>query len=505
MFTRLVSSSKAAIDLASIMVGVIVLSLIGGVIGATVFVVIPWVQDEAAKGSLRAVATAQAAYAGFQASEQSGTGSLINATSIPVRTAVEGLYADYNTLVAEGYLESSTETSVCSEPEDNAAHWTASVISASGNSFYLSDTLPEPTQVADGQITCFGLWQSPNKEYITPPAPTTMTLNCDVETTALLPFQNFTGAYQWSDGQLGTVTASTIPTRTLNAGTQYTITLYGTFTTMTYLDVATQSCITSMDAWNPEAGVTNLTDAFRGATKLTSVAAPPTTVTNMSFMFYGATNFNQNISTWNTSNVTNFRSMFQNATNFNQPIGTWDTSKATSLREMFYGADSFNQPLGTWNTALVQNMSGMFRSATQFNQDLSAWNTSRVTAMNQMFYSARNFNGNISTWNTSLVTTMQTMFAGAGSTTSTSFNQNISNWDVSRVTNMSGMFQYSYNFNQNISSWNTGNVTTMANMFSRATSFNQNISGWNVNKVTAWSGFRSSSGLSTANTPSKFL
>lgn len=48
-----------AIDLASIMVGVIVIGVIAGIIAATVFVVIPWSQDEAAKGSLDAVRTAE--------------------------------------------------------------------------------------------------------------------------------------------------------------------------------------------------------------------------------------------------------------------------------------------------------------------------------------------------------------------------------------------------------------------------------------------------------------
>ena len=45
-------NEDGAIDLASIMVGVIVVGLIGGVIAATVFAVIPWAQDNAAKQQL---------------------------------------------------------------------------------------------------------------------------------------------------------------------------------------------------------------------------------------------------------------------------------------------------------------------------------------------------------------------------------------------------------------------------------------------------------------------
>ena len=52
-------SVGGAIDLASIMVGVIVIGVIAGVIAATVFAVIPWTQDRAAKANLDAVRTAK--------------------------------------------------------------------------------------------------------------------------------------------------------------------------------------------------------------------------------------------------------------------------------------------------------------------------------------------------------------------------------------------------------------------------------------------------------------
>jgi len=57
-------NEDGAIDLASIMVGIIVIGLIGGVIAATVFAVIPWAQNNAAKQQLDAVVSAQSAAAG---------------------------------------------------------------------------------------------------------------------------------------------------------------------------------------------------------------------------------------------------------------------------------------------------------------------------------------------------------------------------------------------------------------------------------------------------------
>ena len=45
-----------------------------------------------------------------------------------------------------------------------------------------------------------------------------------------------------------------------------------------------------------------------------------------------------------TSRVTNMSFMFYWATSFNQPIGNWDTSKVTNMSEMFNGATSYSYP-----------------------------------------------------------------------------------------------------------------------------------------------------------------
>lgn len=73
------------------------------------------------------------------------------------------------------------------------------------------------------------------------------------------------------------------------------------------------------------------------------------------------------------SNITDLRYMFQIATNFNQNISRWDTSNVTHMQSMFKGATKFNQDISMWNTANVTNMSNMFNGATAFNQDLSQW------------------------------------------------------------------------------------------------------------------------------------
>lgn len=67
------TSREGAIDLASIMVGVIVIGVIAGTIAATVFAVIPWAQDRAAKSAFDAINTAQSAAFAQSADEGAGT------------------------------------------------------------------------------------------------------------------------------------------------------------------------------------------------------------------------------------------------------------------------------------------------------------------------------------------------------------------------------------------------------------------------------------------------
>jgi len=90
-------------------------------------------------------------------------------------------------------------------------------------------------------------------------------------------------------------------------------------------------------------------------------------VWSMSGMFMGATSFNQDISSWNTSNVTNMNSMFSGATAFNQDISSWNTAAVTNMGGMFKDASAFNQALkhdgDKWNLANVTNMIDMFNGA----------------------------------------------------------------------------------------------------------------------------------------------
>ena len=70
---------------------------------------------------------------------------------------------------------------------------------------------------------------------------------------------------------------------------------------------------------------------------------------SMKNMFYNASSFNQNISSWNVSNVDNMSAMFSFAENFNQDINSWDVSNVKDMYSMFEGATSFDQNISSWD------------------------------------------------------------------------------------------------------------------------------------------------------------
>ncbi len=281
-------------------------------------------------------------------------------------------------------------------------------------------------------------------------------------------------------GQTGNYTISG-----LTNGDIYQVSIIGDFPRIYFNNNAGQrDKIQSIEQWgtNPWS---SMREAFRGCSNLVynaSDAPDLSGVTDLHGMFEGASSFNGDISSWNTSNITNISSTFAGATSFNRDLNAWDVSNVTSMSSMFSGANSFDGNISGWNTSSVTNMSSMFAGATSFNKDLNAWDVSNVTNMSSMFSGANSFDGNISGWNTSSVTNMGSMFAGA-----TSFNRDLNAWDVGNVTNMSSMFSGASSFDGNISGWNTSSVTNMRSMFAGATSFNRDLNAWDVSNVTSMS------------------
>jgi surface protein len=80
----------------------------------------------------------------------------------------------------------------------------------------------------------------------------------------------------------------------------------------------------------------------------------------------------------NLSEVTDVSFMFYNAQKFNEDISEWDTSNITLMTSMFNGAMAFNQSLAGWNIGSVLVMSNMLNnsgmSAANLNATLIGWN-----------------------------------------------------------------------------------------------------------------------------------
>ena len=150
-------NEEGAIDLASIMVGIIVIGLIGGVIAATVFAVIPWAQDNAAKQQLDSVASAESAYIGL--STQGGSDSIYGGAPVTItivngkssysytRSAVVG----NDSTVSQKLFDGGTGKIAVGDwgsGGTGGAHYGAAAKSASGKTFYISDSKTQPTDNA---------------------------------------------------------------------------------------------------------------------------------------------------------------------------------------------------------------------------------------------------------------------------------------------------------------------------------------------------------------------
>jgi len=201
-------------------------------------------------------------------------------------------------------------------------------------------------------------------------------------------------------------------------------------------------------------------------------------VTSMEGVFFNALKFNADIGSWDTANVFNFNNTFYQAFLFDGDIGSWDTSNAKHMGAMFYRAAQFNQDLSSWETSKVVNMDYMFSDASAFNIDLSAWDTSRVAAAQWMFSSATVFDQDLSSWQTSKMHSIYAMF------TMTDFNSDLSNWDVSEAYKVARMFEFNIQFNADVSAWDTSKFFAMKRMFLGACSFDTSFTdSWDLNNA----------------------
>ena len=404
-FARRFRDQSGAVDLASIMVGVIVLGIVSGIIAATVFVVIPWAQDEAAQQSLEAVATAEST-------------AMVD----------PGGYQTAAELTANQMLPQSASLKVATDAAADC--YVALSQSATGKIYWITneDQTPQLWQTGDGS-SCASVSFTPVDDTMV----TTWNTALGTGNTITLPTNGDVNmTVDWGDGSTVQTVTSDYPVHTYATTGTYTVTITGTFDQWGSSAVTNDSVpLTAVTHWG-DTGTTSIRYGFVNTENLGSVPSIPSTVTDM-YGAFASSNFDGSISGWDTSNVTDMGMLFDGDTAFDQPIGNWDTSKVTDMDNLFNGATAFNQPVDNWDTSAVTDMSYLF-STSGFNQPLADWDTSNVTNMEAMFYSDAVFDQPIGDWNTASVQDMVEMFF-----TAEDFGQDLSGWNVAAVTS-AGLF-----------------------------------------------------------------
>ena len=124
---------------------------------------------------------------------------------------------------------------------------------------------------------------------------------------------------------------------------------------------------------------------FSGCSNLESFTAtdvPDLSETNnLNYLFEECNKFDSDLSHWKTENIVYMQEMFSGANSFNNggKALTFKTTAVTDMNFMFYNATAFDQDISGWNTAKVEDMDGMFYNATAFNQNLSGWCVKQIT------------------------------------------------------------------------------------------------------------------------------
>ena len=246
---------------------------------------------------------------------------------------------------------------------------------------------------------------------------------------------NYNYTVDWGDGNTSVHTGDFVYTYA-TAGT-YTVTISGDFHQLYFFSNSFDNDkLLSVEQWG-DGLLLSLSQAFVGCDNLVINASDTPnlrSVVDMSYMFYEASSFNQNINAWDVSSITNMNSMFEGAISFNQALNSWDVSSVLEMISMFRNTDDFNQDISQWKTGSVTDTRRMFANAKAFNQDIGAWDVSSVTTIQDMFNLAISFDQDISSWNIGLVTSMKSLFYGLAISTE-NYDALLNSWSKQEVQN----------------------------------------------------------------------
>ncbi|WP_298516759.1 BspA family leucine-rich repeat surface protein [uncultured Kordia sp.] len=195
----------------------------------------------------------------------------------------------------------------------------------------------------------------------------------------------------WGDGTFDTNITGNATHTYATAGT-HTVEIFGDFPRIYFNNSGDKDKIKSIDQWGTIQWV-SMAASFRGASNLRLLATDVpdlSGVTSTGSMFAGCTSLESpDLSHWDMSAIRIMNLMFFGATNFNGDVTGWDVGNCTGFAWFFREANAFNQDISNWNIGenVGSNdifMDGMFESASNFNRNLASWNISNVVDMTNM-------------------------------------------------------------------------------------------------------------------------
>ena len=229
---------------------------------------------------------------------------------------------------------------------------------------------------------------SPTPTPTVTPAPITPFVSIwSADTTIELPYTPsglYSGTIDWGDGN---VSANTYQNRThtYDSSGDYTITITGQIQGWNFQVYATsyRANIKEIISWGTLRGSSNSNGGmFIGCSNLTLTGVTDTPnlvgINFLNSMFQGCSSLTtvNNMNDWDVSDVTQTLYMFYLATNFNQDIGNWNVSGVTSMGFMFANATNFNQDLSNWCvTNIVSKPSNFDSGATSWVLPQPVWGT----------------------------------------------------------------------------------------------------------------------------------
>ncbi len=163
----------------------------------------------------------------------------------------------------------------------------------------------------------------------------------------------------------------------------YQVEITGQFPRIYFNNEEERNKIVSIEQWG-DIVWKSMANAFSGCEYLQIYAtdAPDLSdVTDMSFMFYLASNINQDLNHWDVSNISNMIYLFNYAINFNGNISDWDVGQVERFQGMFRQSHNFNQNISGWDVSGAWDFQDMFSNAYSFDFNLGNWDMSNALSM----------------------------------------------------------------------------------------------------------------------------